>query len=290
MPAARIESLTIYPIKSCRGLSLDSAVIRDEGLQHDRHWMIVDAHGTFLTQREAPNMARIVPSLSDYDSAQPELSVQLADVRGQVHQDSPQLTLPYLATNPQREVTVWNHQGQAHDCGDQAASFLSAFLGRPARLVRFNPQHARQCSTTWTGELKGKTQFADGYPILVIGQESVADLGKRLGDPALNVMRFRPNIVLSGLSAYDEDVVQRLDLTVPAPLSLRLVKPCPRCTIPQVDPMTGAPCSNDPTAELATYRYHPLAEGAVLGMNALPVQGQGQSLTVGQIFDAVFNF
>jgi uncharacterized protein len=301
-----IERLMIYPVKSCRGISMNESIVLDEGLEHDRHWMIVDAHGTFLTQRECPEMARIVPTLNQGVNGRIELSLSLANHQGQLDEDSTELRIAPASETGLRDVVVWKFEGQAIDCGHQAAKFLSDFLGRPARLVRFSDSEIRVCNKAWTGELNGRTQFSDGYPILILGQASVEDLATRMNLSNLVIERFRPNIVISGLPAYEEDFVHTLKL-LPAQhpnsesldgaaklasevIALRLVKPCPRCPVPKVDPWTGQVAQFDPAAELASYRYHELAEGAVLGMNALVSIGQGQKLARGQRFSAIYDF
>jgi uncharacterized protein len=300
----RIDQLFIYPVKSCRGISLTDSIVLDEGLEHDRRWMIVDPHGVFLTQRECPDMARIVPSLARNAAGVTELHLQLANLQGQIDESSPGLRVDPSENNTLRKVLVWRFEGQAVDCGHQAAKFLSGFLQRPVRLVRFSASETRVCNKAWTGELTGRTYFSDGYPILIMGQASVADLAKRMNLKNLVIERFRPNIVISGLPAYEEDFIQSLRLIVTPdppsseqsavqpsiPLALRLVKPCPRCPIPKVDPWTGSVALFDPAAELATYRYHQAAEGAVLGMNSMAYQGQGERIAVGQRFEAIYDF
>ncbi len=300
----RVERLLIYPVKSCRGISLSDSVVLDEGLQHDRRWMIVDPQGVFLTQRECPEMARIVPSLPSNAAGVTELNLQLANATGQLDQTSPELRVESSRDAGSRKVLIWKFEGQAIDCGHQASKFLSDFLQRPVRLVRFSDAENRLCNKAWTGELTGRTYFSDGYPILVLGQASVVDLAKRMNLANLDIERFRPNIVLSGLAAYEEDFLRSLQLidsedtseaqrqAAPRskPLALRLVKPCPRCPIPKVDPWTGRVAWFDPAAELATYRYHQAAEGAVLGMNSMATQGQGQKIAVGQRLEAIYDF
>lgn len=300
----RIAQLLIYPVKSCRGISVSDSVVLDEGLQHDRRWMIVDPRGVFLTQRECPEMARIVPRLLSNAAGVTELHLRLANATGQLDSTAPELRVEPARETASRQVLIWKFEGQAIDCGHEVSKFLSDFLQRPVRLVRFSDSENRLCNKAWTGELTGRTYFADGYPILVLGQPSVADLAKRMNLDKLVIERFRPNIVISGLAAYEEDFVKSLQFietedtieTQPQaarsskPLALRLVKPCPRCPVPKVDPWTGSVALFDPAAELATYRYHQAAEGAVLGMNSMAFQGQGQKIAVGQRFEVIYDF
>ncbi len=284
----KISHLFIYPVKSCRGIALKEAIVLDEGLANDRRWMITDQAGRFITQRECPQMARLVTAL---DSAS-ALTLTWAQPDGQVKPDSASIVVALAKTGRMTPVQVWNYTGEAIDCGETAAQFLTQCLGRPARLVQFSEQVVRSCNKDWTGDLEGRTHFADGYPILVLGQESVNDLAKRMGDDSITIDRFRPNIVLTDINAYEEDFVSEIinTATPEAGLKLKLVKPCPRCSMPRVDQLTGRVGLSDPTAELATFRYHDKAGGAVLGMNALAFLGQGTTIAVGQSFEAVYDF
>jgi uncharacterized protein len=297
----RIEQLMIYPVKSCRGISLTHSIVLDEGLKYDRQWMIVDAQGAFLTQRECPEMARIVPSLAPSATGLATLQLSFANAKGQLELSSPVLRIETSQESGDRNVSVWKYEGQAVDCGHTASKVLSDFLRRPVRLVRFSETETRGCNKAWTGELDGRTYFSDGYPILILGQASVVDLAARMSLKVLEIERFRPNIVLSRLPAYEEDFLRSLHVTenpssdgltpqATNALALKIVKPCPRCPIPKVDPWTGQVSLVDPAAELATYRYHQAAEGGVLGMNALAYQGQGQTITVGQRLKAIYDF
>jgi uncharacterized protein len=306
---SRVEQLMVYPVKSCRGISLHSCKVEDEGLEHDRQWMIVDPQGLFLTQRECPDMARIVPSLPRNSTGAVELHLKLANPQGRIDEMSPELRIDTTKESGRRPIHVWKFEGQAIDCGHQASEFLSEFLRRPVHLVRFCTDETRICNKAWTGELTGRTFFSDGYPILVLGQASVADLASRMNLTNLEIERFRPNIILSGLPAYEEDFIKTLaligdaaqiakfsqanlhgNIPIRSALTLRLVKPCPRCPIPKVDPWSGQVAPFDPASELATYRYHEVAAGAVLGMNAMAIEGQGQAITVGQRFETIYDF
>jgi uncharacterized protein YcbX len=216
-------------------------------------------------------------------------------------------------------VTVWKDEVAAYDMGDLAAQWFSDFLGQPApgshkpatpptgsdaagvsgvafplRLVRFDPEQKRLSNRKWTGDLEAENAFSDGYPVLVISEASLADLNQRLaaqGKPAVSMQRFRPNLVLSGLDAYDEDHLDEVRFETPeGPVVLKLVKPCPRCPIPNVDPQTGEP-GHEPLDTLTTYRANPVVDGGIsFGMNAVIVQGIDCGLRVGATGSATYRF
>jgi uncharacterized protein YcbX len=280
---ATVTELVIYPIKSCAGISVPEAQFGISGLQangvHDREWMLVTREGLFLTQREYPRMALVMPRI-DGDAV--EVTAP----------GMPPLRLP-LAHDPAASnltVQIWDHSVDAADCGDAAAAWFSDAVQGPCRLVRFRPDVHRPTSTKWTGGAPAETRFADGYPILVIGQASLDDLNAKLknaGRNALPMNRFRPNLVVDGLEAFEEDYVESFSADG---LALRPVKPCARCPIPAIDQATGIP-GPDPMDILQTYRANPRMEGAVcMGMNAIVSEGEGATLHVGQDLEVSLAF
>src|SRR5262249_19216023 len=148
----------------------------------------------------------------------------------------PPLAVPRQGAGESRTVTVWRFTGNAIDCGDVAAHWCTQFLDTPLRLVRFDEREARECHPEWTQGARATTEFADGYPVLVISRASLAELNSRLPAP-LPMERFRPNVVIDGVGAYDEDRIHELRV---GDVSLRLVKPCTRCSITTTDQQRGA--------------------------------------------------
>ncbi|MGF6772414.1 uncharacterized protein YcbX [Paraburkholderia sp. GAS199] len=285
-----ISELFIYPIKSCAGIPLAEARLLATGLEFDRCWMVADPAGAMLTQRVYPRMALIEVALGEREltiraPGMPELRTPL---------DAHELVEPRKVA-----TTVWSDAAYGLDTGDDNAAWFSTFLGVPARLLRFDPQHARVVDPDYTGELAANTLFADGFPLLVVGQASLDDLNVRLtskGAPAIPMNRFRPNMVVSGLDAYEEDYVESLSVagSVDGSVELRLVKPCSRCPMPTVDQAKGAPdpdWPNEPTDTMSVYRANPQRGGAVtFGNNAIVARGAGAWLRVGQEVDAELGF
>ena len=280
---ATVSALFVHPIKSCAGVALSEAQLMDTGLDLDRAWMVVDAAGRFVTQRELPRMALVRPQIRTLEV------VLRAPGMLALHLGIDEVVAP-------TRVRVWNDELPAWDMGDVAAQWFSDFLGQPGlRLVRFDPDAARLASPRWTGEIAAPIEFADGFPLLLVSQGSLDELNTRLavaGHSAVAMARFRPNLVLDGVAAQDEDRLAELRITTAEgqPVVLRPVKPCPRCPIPNVDPQTGeiAPGVMD---TLAGYRQHPLLDGAItFGMNLVIVQGAGATLRVGDAVAADWKF
>ncbi|KQQ47602.1 Fe-S protein [Duganella sp. Leaf126] len=274
-----LSDLILYPIKSCAGLSLSQAVLTTAGLSTadgqlgDREWMVVDANGGYMTQRDVPRMALITPSLQ-------------AQTLTLTCPGMPALTLALARPDPAaaatRRVQIWDDSLRAIDCGDAAAAWFGAALGVACRLVRFHGGAVRAVSRKWTGDVAATTLFSDGFPILVIGRASLDDLNdklRRAGRAALPMNRFRPNLVIDGIDAFEEDYADTLDL---GGVRVKPVKPCPRCPMPSID-QASAEFGPDPLDILQAYRVNPALDGAIcFGMNAIVTAGSGALVQVGQ--------
>ena len=285
--SAIISRLFVYPVKSCAGVEVQEALLIDTGLEFDRAWMVVDAHGCFLTQRELPRMALIKPQLKHYEMVlrapgMLALHIKLDEVEEPVR------------------VKVWEDEAAAFDMGGVAAQWFSDFLGVKARLVRFDPDHKRPSSPRWTGGLEASTQFSDGYAVLVISQASLDLFNQKLVAAGLEVVtmeRFRPNIVLDSpeaglaLEPHDEDRLDTLQISTEQGVAqLKPVKPCPRCPIANIDPLT-ATSSFAVGDMLQSYRKDARLAGAVtFGMNAIVLGGEDKLLKRGQTVQANYVF
>ncbi|KUZ11184.1 Fe-S protein [Burkholderia diffusa] len=286
MPA--ISELFTYPIKSCAGIALSRALLLETGLAYDRHWLITTPDGMMITQRTHPRLALIRTAL-EHDALVLN-APGMPEIRTPLDGDATPAT-------PKMAATVWRDTVDAIDTGAETAAWLTEFLGTPLKLARFGAESRRGCNRKWTGDIDTHTQFADGFPLLVIGQSSLDDLNAKLvakGAPAIPMNRFRPNIVVSDLDAYEEDFVEHLDVAGDTPVRLRLVKLCTRCPMPTIDQVTGAPnpeWPHEPTDTMQTYRAHPNYDDALtFGINAIVVEGAGAWLEVGQSLEAEIGF
>lgn len=276
-----IARLFVYPVKSCAGIEVQQALLTDMGLDLDRAWMVVDAEGMFVTQRTLPRMALIRPQLKG-----DEMVLRAPGMLA--------LHVAIDAVEAPATVTVWRDTVPAWDMGAVAAQWFTDFLGQPCRLVRFDPEYRRLSSMEWTGGVEAPNQFSDGFPLLLASQASMDELNLRLqaaGHAAAGIERFRPNVVLAGVDAHDEDRVDlvRVDAQE-GEIHLQPVKPCSRCPIPDIDPATAE--SNPSVGDtLRTYRKDQRLDGAItFGMNAIVRQGAGQMLRVGQRVAANLRF
>ena len=277
----RIAELHVHPIKSCGGIAVDDALLIETGFEFDRAWMVVDARGHFVTQRDVARMALIQPTLkSDVMTLRAPGMLALQVSLNEVHDAV--------------RVTVWNDEVAAFDMGAVAAQWFSDFLGQPLRLVRFDPDHKRLASARWCAPVAAEVAFADAFPLLVTSQASLGELNRRLaegGAAPVTMQRFRPNLVLDGLAAHDEDHIDELRFDMPdGRVRLRLVKPCSRCNIPDVDPLT-AERGHAVGDTLAGYRADARLDGAItFGMNAVIVEGTDRMLRTGLVGGANYRF
>jgi hypothetical protein len=268
-----IVQLNVYPVKSCRGAALREATLAATGIELDRNWMFVDASGDFLTQRQVPALALIVPEVSHDD-----LTLRAPGM--------PVLGVPAGPHGATARVRIWGEDCPALDEGAEPARWITEYLGFPARLVRFDPAFERVSNTAWTGNITALNRFSDGYPLLVVSEASIRDIGARLGQP-LPANRFRPNIVIAGVEAYEEDHIDELS---GVGVALKLVKPCSRCQIVNTDQATGR-VGTEPLLTLGTYRGNARLDGAVtLGQNAVIVRGIGTKLRVGDRLEESWTF
>jgi uncharacterized protein YcbX len=235
MAALRLSALYRYPVKSLRGEIFGSLDLTPRGFQHDREWMLVDAQGRFLTQRQQPRM-----SLIDARVVAPGvLQLQAPGM--------PPLQLD-ACRDGRVEVTVWGDRVTAAPVGAEADAWFSAFLDIPCRLVHFPDDSRRAVDPDYAGPAD-QVGFADGFPFLLISQASLDDLNGRL-DRAVPMLRFRPNLVVEGCAAFAEDGWRRIRI---GDVGFRVAKPCSRCVIPTIDPVSGER-SAEPLRTLMGYR------------------------------------
>jgi uncharacterized protein YcbX len=278
--AAVISRLLLYPVKGCRGIPVQAAQLAATGIAvgdiGDREWVIVDSDGDFLSQRDLPKMALIETRLT--------VSALRLAAPGMLTLD-----IPFASEGDVIRVRVWDDELDAVTQGDLADRWLSDFLGRRARLMRFDPETKRVSKRKYTGATEAPYKFADAFALLVASEASLADLNARLaakGQPAVDIDRFRPNLVLGGVDAFEEDYVRELRC---GDAVLEVVKPCVRCTVPSVDPARGEQ-GVEPGDTLAVYRNNAEAGGITFGVNAIVARGTGSTVRVGDPVDLTLRF
>lgn len=251
-----VTELTIYPVKSCAGIRLERSHVDSMGLQYDRRWMVVSPEGKFISQRTVPQMALIKTALNAG-----ELTLSMAGKSDH--------TVPIVDANADKmDVVVWKDTLQVARVGAATDAWLSEALDMPCHLVYIADDVIRQCDLNFAKE-GDRTGFADGFPLLLISEESLSDLNARLESP-VDMRRFRPNIVIAGVEPYAEDEFTQFQIGA---ITMKAVKLCSRCPMPMVDPDVGERTSQEPIATLSTYRKW---DGKIFfGMNVIQQQ-QGE--------------
>jgi len=276
----RVTSLYVYPVKSCRGIAVDSTAVDARGFVGDRRFLVIDAQDRFLTQRGHPRMALIDVALTAEfltlaSAGHSSVTVQLSGIRS-----------PHSAIGtPLPGISIWNDTVTAEDCGEGPAQWLSDFLGLPCRLVRTGSAYSRLVPArkipASLGDLASsqhEVSFADAFPFLVISEESLADLNARLQIP-LPMNRFRPNLVVAGGAPYAEDDWSRFRI---GDVVFHGATRCGRCVMTTTNQST-AERAQEPLRTLATYRRD--EEGTVMfGRNLVHETKRGQ-VQVGDVVE-----
>jgi uncharacterized protein YcbX len=231
-----LTGLYIYPIKSLRGIAVNSTTVERRGLQYDRRWMLIDENNKFISQRECPKMATI--------------SVEISDRALVVNAEGMTAIIPFEPDTSDRiQVIIWKSLCEAVSYSDRINAWFTEVLARPCRLVYMPQETCRRVNPKYDVN-DSIVSFADGYPFLLIGEASLADLNQRLDNP-IPMNRFRPNLVVSGAPAFAEDEWKEIAI---AQATFHVVKPCDRCSIPSIDQETGIPTGQKLLKTLASYR------------------------------------
>ena len=247
-----VSELSIYPIKSARGLSLQSIKLNKIGPECDRRWMVVDKNNIFVSQRKFPKMCLIN---TEFIGGQLYMS---ADGSGRC-------TVPAGGAEIRRS-SVWGTTVEGEDCGNEAARWISEYLQKECRVIYMNENYSRLVDPRFATQSE-TVSFADGFPLLVTTQASLDDFNAKLIESGagfeVSMDRFRPNIVISGNPAWSEDKWQKISIN---DIELALVKPCARCIMPSVNPKTA---EKQMAVNQALLKYRRRNKQTYFGQNAL---------------------
>lgn len=263
-----LSDIYIYPIKSLGGIRVTEATVEKRGLQYDRRWMLVDETGCFMSQRKYAKMALL----------QAELLPDGIRVTHKTKTIAP-LLIPFEANDEKSLlVTIWDDVCFAFQVTPEANAWFSEVLEIPCKLVHM-PENAIRPVDPEYARPKDVVSFADAYPFLIIGQESLNDLNSRLPEP-VPMDRFRPNFVFTGGQAFDEDTWTEFKI---GETTFYPVKPCARCVLTTINQETGQK-ADEPLKTLATYRSR--NNKVMFGMNLIH-NGTGNILKVGQKVEVI---
>ncbi len=282
---AQITGIYVYPVKSMRGIALERTTLTPRGLLHDRRWMVVRPSGRFVTQREEPRLALVSTRLID------DGVILSADGHGSV-------TIPFKSAGGEPVAArVWNDDCSTIDEGPEISRWLTGVLNspEPLRIVRMAPGFTRPQGDPARFGVDTRTLFADSAPYLVANEASLEAVNKELrkqGQLPVPMNRFRPNIVVRGLQAFQEHSVTALTGEPQAGAGKRdslnvwrieMADPCVRCLVTTVDQRT-AERNPDREPYLTLRRINPLPgpkPAPVFAQNALLGCGEGETLACG---------
>jgi uncharacterized protein YcbX len=253
-----LSQIWVYPVKSLRGYPVTQAELTARGLQHDRRWMIVNAEGQFLTQRQIPGMVLIRAY-----GAKDHLQLQIP------HLGEVQIGIPKEADADPLTVTVWRSQCRALRPRHPIHNMLSEQLGQPCSLVYMPDTTQRAINPGYALSPNDAVSFADGYPYLLATEASLTALNAQLAEP-VTMERFRPNLVITGSTSFAEDHWRNLRI---GDFTFTAVKPCERCVMVTIDPDQGL-TAKEPLQTLA--RLHRVNQKVIFGQNLIGHHNTGQ--------------
>ncbi|MET8544206.1 MOSC N-terminal beta barrel domain-containing protein [Kitasatospora sp. NPDC004799] len=260
-----LTGLHVYPVKSMYRLSPDTAVVQPWGLAGDRRWMLADATGRFVSQRENPALGQVRADLL------PDGALALTTPDG----SRIEVPAPAVAVGaPLADVEVWGTRFHAAEAAKEAHQWIAEHLG-DYRLVHLDDPRARPVDPEY-GEPEDSVSMADGFPLLLTTTASLDRLNELIaaedpdGHEALPMTRFRPNVVVGGAEPWAEDTWRRIRI---GSLTFKVVKPCGRCVVTTTDQETGERRGKEPLRTLA--RHHRLLRKAAFGQNLIPERPAG---------------
>jgi len=235
-----LQSIYVYPIKSLGGVSLQQAEVQRRGLQYDRRWMLTDAEGNFLSQREFSQLALLQVNIVHGGLLINHKEGKFAD-----------LFIGFDVTNGKTsDVNIWEDRCEAVEVSSEANEWFARALGMQAKLV-YMPDSTKRLVDNNYATNNEVVSFADAYPLMILGQSSLNDLNSRLDTPVL-MNRFRPNLVFTGGVPFYEDSFDSFKI---GNVCFKAVKPCYRCILTTINQEDGTK-GQEPLKTLATYRSH----------------------------------
>ena len=266
-----LSEIIVYPIKSLGGVSVKSSIVENRGLQFDRRWMLVDVNNKFLTQREFPKMATVV--------------VEITKNRLSVSSDNKSLEIPFEVDSSETKIVkIWSSRCRARIYGKSINNWFSDVLQTDCKLVLMPEETTRKVNYFYAVHKDDTVSFADGYPVLLIGEESLNDLNSRL-ETDVPTNRFRPNLVFNGGDAFAEDGWKQIKIGASV---FHVVKPCGRCVVTTIDQSNGVKQGTEPLKTLASYRIpkQSVKRKILFGQNLI-AENVGEILNVGDKIEIV---
>ena len=255
-----VSSINIYPFKSTSAVELASSKLTRKGLRDDRCMMFVDENGIAISARECQVLLKL------------KVIIQNQDILFSYGEEVFQARLP-PDHSKKISVKIFSSTTNATLVSDKASQWLSSILKVNGQLVYMSDQDKRIVPKKAGGQSGDVVSFADENPLLLISEESLADLNSRLKQ-AVTIHHFRPNIVVKGVNAFDEDSWHKIQI---GKNIFRVAQACKRCILTTIDPKSTLVDENrEPLKTLTQYRYNPEKNGATFGVHLIPEQIDGE--------------
>ena len=264
--SATLAAIHIFPLKSCAPLPLAQARVHARGLEHDRRWMLVDEESKYITARTSPRLV-LVRAMPTDDGLQ-------LDAPGM-----PTLRVRYPDSTQRTSTLIWDNTVAPLAADDVSAAWMSAFLERPCRLVYMDDACVRPIDPNRASP-GDEVSFADSHPLTLLSASAVDLLNTKLSAP-VSALRFRPNLLIDGVQAHEEDAWKRVRI---GEVEFDLLGPCVRCVFTTLDFRTGIfDATGEPLRTLTQYRRSP--HGVIFSQNLTP-RGVG-TLRVGDVVEVL---
>lgn len=268
----QLTEINIYPIKSLKGISVTQSKIESRGLEFDRRWMLIDKNNQFLTQRELPEMATLEIEINEKGL--------FVKAKGSI------MAVPFQPPNNEiANVKIWSSKCRAEIYEDKINEWFSDILKFDCKLALMPEETKRLVNPFYAvNKFKDTVSFADGYPFLLIGENSLNDLNSRLEKP-IPMNRFRPNFVFNDSEPFAEDNWKKIKI---GNAIFHLVKPCARCVMITIDQGSGTSDGNEPLKTLAGYRLKKRGDQQkiLFGQNLI-AENVGKILKVGDRIEVI---
>lgn len=233
----KVSEINIYPVKSLGGISLDESLVKRRGLNLDRRWMLVDGNGDLITQREISKMATVSVKILGNN-----LNISVEGFKN--------LKIPSeIEDQEQVEVRVWKNYCSAIVADNHVNNWFCEVLEIKCRLV-FMPNETKREVNEIFNAGEDIVSFADGYPLLIIGENSLNNLNNRL-ENKIPMNRFRPNLVIADSESFEEDNWKKIKI---GETVFRITKPCARCVVTTIEQSAGIVSGKEPLRTLAGFR------------------------------------
>ena len=262
-----VSSIYFYPLKSCRGISIEEAECDEFGIKYDRHWAILDRGGRITSLSSKGELAMVVPTM----------------LKDSIRIEAPgmeELFIPMETSGSGRqqvEVDLHGLSGTGVHVSDEANEWFTKYLGKPYSLLAFDRSTCQPRALHLDKKFgdrplvkqSDKLAFQHKCPYHLISENSLEKVNEICEKLHCEMQRFRPNIVVKGCDAFAEDEWEMLKI---GDTEFRCLHRCPRCILPNVDPETGFRDKDEPFKSLRKFRIVPKEEDAVFG--SAPILGR----------------